>query len=223
MRMPHIYVQLNNIIDELKSNELVELIELSDFKPLSDDQAGSLLREFSNSRYSEYTSLVKDHLSFPLSSRIAWEYKMNDTYNMGGRIYLHNIAIALLDEKLKPFDPGIENSEQFEPGFKYFDKDLKDGKSFGTTIELDPTLKRLKVGVQMDKIHYRTDLNLEQYINYLGITKGFLYWQFLFCKEVPEVLKKDFRENYYRRMMSDLPLLFKDHDYSELKKLVEEF
>jgi hypothetical protein len=223
MRMPQIYVQLQNIIDDLKSNELVELIELSDFKPLSDEQVNSLLLELNNSDYSPYMALVKDYLNFPVSMRIAWEYRMRGTYNMGGRIYLHNTAIALLDEKLKPFKPGIENLRQNAFGFKYFDKDLKDGESFGATIELDKTLKRLKVGVFMDESYYQTDLSLERYIYYLRLTKGFLYWQFLFCKDVPEILKKDFRENYYRRMISDLPLLFKDHDYSELKKLVEEF
>jgi hypothetical protein len=75
----------------------------------------------------------------------------------------------------------------------------------------------------MDEAYYKMDITLDEYIKYLALTKGFIYWQFLFCKNLSKDLKDDISQNYAKRMLNDLPRLFPSENYDELEKVVKEF
>jgi|GEM_PF-7017106 len=215
--------QINDMITELRSNQAVEFIEQTHAAALPQDQQDSLLEELQNSRHADHQELFKDYIRFPMKINIAWEYKMRDEYQMGGRINLHNIAIVVLDEEFNARGEGVEQQVK-QTEYKYFDKDMNDGEDFGATLIVPEQLKKLNTGILLDGKHYRTSLSYSEYLDQLVITKGFLYWQFLFCTDpLADDLRADFRQNYFSRMLEDLPDLFPDHDYRRLKELADEF
>lgn len=220
------YNLLEKAIKELPLNKNVAMIENSGFKPLSHEQANSLTEELQQGVYKNKVDLFTNYIKFPMKIRVAWEYKLTGAFEMGGRMDLHNIAIAIQDEAYHLINTNSQKQKSDQPSAgekKYFDKDLKSGESFGATISLEEKLSSFEVGVFMDKVYYKMNITLDDYVRYLCITKGFTYWQFLFCKNLSDDLKKDIRDNYAKRMMRVLPKLFGDEDYTDLKRIVDAF
>jgi hypothetical protein len=215
----------SSILREMSANKSVTIINSSEIEPLPKDQADSLMEELNNSAFANYIDLFEGYINYPMNLAIQWEYKLRTEYEMGGHISMHNLALVMLDDKYKLIEHGIKNDEtkKMLKYAKYLDKDIESGENFGTVIYINEALKQFDIGIILEGVFYRMDLSLEQYIRYAALTKGFIYWQCLFCKGLSIELKNDMRENYFKRMIADLPVLFPSEDYSDLEKSVNSF
>jgi hypothetical protein len=215
---------LEKSIADLTSSKKVGIVENSGVKPLNDEQIDTLKQELEASPYKNDVNLIAKYLKLPMKIRVEWEYKLDGQDQVGGRIDLHNPAIALLDDRYAVIDKrSVADGKPQDIGhLKYFEKDLTNGESFGATISVYKT-KSLELGVFTGKAYYKMQLTFEEYIKYLSLTKGFIYWQFLFCENLPEDVRKDIRQNYATRMIKDLPRLFPRENFTDVEEVVRRF
>jgi hypothetical protein len=77
--------------------------------------------------------------------------------------------------------------------------------------------------VRLGKADYALGIGLDEYLDVLAMTRGYLYWQVLFARDLPHDIRKDIASNYAAPMKQALPRLFPGEDFGKLAKIIASF
>lgn len=204
---------------EIHNEKTIFVYEENLDSDLSDNQIKSLETDLNKSLSIAYGHIDRNLYHFPIETILHWEYKLDEKYELGGQINLHNILVSISSPKNKLTELYLKEKIDSKEEYFFFDKNLYDGESIGTLIKF--ANDKLSLCYLMDDGIHDLTLNIEDYLNFLSKTRGFLYWQMLFFKEPIKEKYRYIDELHWKRMFQDLPRLFPKDDFSELFSIYE--
>jgi hypothetical protein len=202
---------LEKLVAELEQHPAVTLLEHKPIEGAPAEHVAGLREELRGAGLSDALPALEPYLGMPMSMRVGWEYedKGNAAFSGLGGVFLHNPAVALLDDRFAV--PGA-------PGLKYLDRDLQSDLREGATLSFRDGA--LAIGYHMGGKSYATDLTLETYLTTLRQTRGFLRWQGLYCTDMPAELRKELTRDHWTPMARVLVRLFPKEDLTVLLRRV---
>jgi hypothetical protein len=166
---------------------------------------------------------LEELLTFPPECAAAWRYKSKDEFVEGGEFRLVNLFDAFDSSRVKIDPDAIPTSVRGKPHEAvYFDSQPEIGNRIHTLLLEDRKGLFPSVYLQDNDRVLPMVVDVAQYVRLLAVSKGFYYWQYLFCDIDLRTYELGYQRSCIRNMMIVLRRLFPDSDLGLLEKRSDE-
>ncbi|MFW5418127.1 hypothetical protein J0910_16065 [Nocardiopsis sp. CNT-189] len=213
--------------EEISGNERISILEeenegIADF----DEDPGEVFREIAEKYGMEPAPCF--HRSFVRFNRLwtCWRFE-EDGVRLTGEFRIGNLPDALATAP-PPFSVRSSSPEErrLHSELRVIDDRPESGTGHQAALRLrpgdsDPELRYFHLGLGT----LRMDIDYQEYLDALVLTKGASGWQFLFCditEELRETYDFETASERMKTMLDVFPELFPGHDYSGLRARLEE-
>jgi hypothetical protein len=217
--------RLTHMQEEISGNERMSVwVEHNDGIAGFDEDAEATFRVIADKYGLELAPYF--HHSFVRFNCLWTRWRLDDA-ELNGEFRIGNLPVALATTP-PPFSVSSSSSaeRQLHSQLRVIDDRPDSGTGHQATLRLqaggsDPQLWYFHLGLGT----LRMDINYQEYLDALILTKGTSGWQFLFCditKELRKTYDFDTASRHMKTMLDVFPELFPGHDYSGLRARLEE-
>jgi len=211
-------------VHELRSSDQVQVTHLETEFSSEEEPAIAYLEElFRRSFHYRLPSDVAEILTFPPECAVAWSYRSRGKVVEGGEFRLINLFDAFQSHRLKLNPDDIPPTLHGSPREAiYFDFQPEIGNSIYALLIPQQNEEFPRVHLHDRGRILPMMVDVRRYIELLAVTKGFYYWQYLFCEIDLQAYEFGFQRASIRKMVKILSSLFPQSDLSALQKRMAE-
>ncbi len=209
-------------IDDLRLSPVVEITRLDMRLPDDEEPSIDYLKSlFERSFGVDLPEGLEDALVLPPVCAVAWQYKSNGGFTEGGEFRLVALYDAFDSRRLKIEQEALPAGIQGPiPDAVYFDSQPE----IGSYALLLPNKAREFPSVCFcdEGRIFPMVVGVRRYIELMSMTKGFYYWQYLFCDLDWHAYELGYRRSCVRKMPRVLARLFPENDLTVLERRLKQ-